>query len=243
MGLGSLLFAGLISAGQSDVPLSPDEKIADQEMSNELESTFKPAKQQLMDELLHTKIRSDSPNSEKFRSEVQIECNQVKFDTSRLLVSMKKWGQIKILLQANGYNKNIKWAENCEIKLYIGFDGCSPDGKMLLFKTSCTCAMLPAGEEQAVLFFLPGDVRKRYKLARVPDYCAIRFSVDGVSQPIIIINKDGKNTYLDNAHGLHRETKKRSHVRDRIMRNVDQLPIYADISVPDHPTLLLEVDA
>jgi hypothetical protein len=156
---------------------------------------------------------------------------------------MKKWGQIRILLQANSRDKNMEWAENCEVKLYVGFDGCYPDGKMLLFKASCTCAMLPTNKEQSVFFFLPGDVRKRYSLARVPDYCAIRFSVNGISQPMIIINREGKNAYHARADDFHRETKKRSEVEDRIMRNVDQLPIYADISVSDHPTLLLEVDA
>jgi hypothetical protein len=67
--------------------------------------------------------------------------------------------------------------------------------------------------------------------------------VDGINQNIIIIDKEGKNAYQANPLEFHKKALQRSSIETRIMRNVDQLPIYADIRISNHPTLLLEIDA
>ncbi|MDR1906813.1 MAG: hypothetical protein LBQ03_01155 [Puniceicoccales bacterium] len=240
LGINGFLSSNLLRATAT---LSSEEQAAVQEMSDALKSATTPIAEKAMNELVGANVRADSKEPEKFQSNVKIELDRVQFDTSRLLGRMKKWGQIKITFHANTNDKNVEWAENCDIKFYVGYNGCRSDGRMLLFKTDCTCAILPTNTEQSVLFFLPGDIRQRHNLNRIPDYCAVHFRVNGIGQPIVVVNKDGKNTYRSDSETHHKDMKKRSHIEDRIMRNVDQLPIYADIRVSDHPTLLLPVDA
>jgi hypothetical protein len=157
IGINGYLFSNFL---QADTDLSAQEQAAIQEMSESLKATMMPSGKGTMHELLDANVRGDSKEPGKFRSNIKIELSKVKFDTSRLLATMKKWEQIKIILQANTEDKNIKWAENCTVNLYVGYDKCRPDGKMLLFKSDCTCALLPTNTEQSILFFIPGDVRQ-----------------------------------------------------------------------------------
>ena len=183
-----------------------------------------------------------SPNIDKFSTTETIHLDKVKFDKNRMLVAMKKWGQVKINLHVTSTKSEKKWTDECKIKLYIGFNDCRDDGKMLLFKSYCDVATLPINQNQSILFFLPGDIRKRYNLARVPDYCAVRFTSNGVNQKMKIINKDGDEMCNLDAEPFHKEMKKKSFIAINILRNVDQLPSYSDIRISDHPTLLVDID-
>jgi hypothetical protein len=227
----------------SEALTADEEQIAIQEMADTVKLMATPTIDKTMDALLGANVRADSKEPEKFVSKVKLELVKAKFDTSRLLGSAKKWGETKITLRANADDKSIQWADKCNTKLYIGYNGCRPDGKMLLFEAECTCITLPTNKEQSVLFFVPGDVRQRYNLSREPDYCALRFTVDGISQPITIVNKEGKDTHRSDSDAYHKTIREGAYIDDRIVRNVDQLPIYAGIRVTEHPTLLLDVDA
>jgi hypothetical protein len=114
---------------------------------------------------------------------------------------------------------------------------------MLLFGGQCTCISLPVHTDRTVCFFIPWDVCERYGLNRPPDYCAIRITAGGFRQPIAIIGKNGKDTLRSDSDAHHRAIKERAQVEGGIMRNVDQLPPYADVKIKNHPTLLLGVDA
>ncbi|MDR2812404.1 MAG: hypothetical protein LBB05_01250 [Puniceicoccales bacterium] len=235
---------GFLFSKYSEAEVSSDsEQAAIQEMNQALQSAATPIVDKVMDELRGANVRADSKEPEKFQSPAKLELVKVEFDTSRLLEAMGKWGRIKVTLSANTRDKAINWVDNCHIKIYLGYNGCRSDGKMLLFKAECTCITLPTNVEQSIIFFTPGDVRKRYNLSRVPDYCALRFAIDGVSQLIVIVNKNGKDTHRSDSNKQHETVKKRSQIDDRTIRNVDQLPVYADIRIDVHPTLRTEIDA
>ncbi|MDR2807342.1 MAG: hypothetical protein LBB11_04290 [Puniceicoccales bacterium] len=249
VGIQGLLFSISIQvSGQtSDVAaLSPEEQSAIHGMTHQLNimtnAMTQSQAEKVGNSLLDANVRADAKDPNQFKSNIKMELNKVQFDTQRLFATEKKWGQIRVFFQANTEDKNIKWTENCTVKFYIGFDKRLPDGKMLLLKSSCTCITLPTNSEQAVSFFIPGDIRHKYGLACVPDYCAVHFSVDGISQPIITVNKEGKNAYDARSSNTHKDIKQRSHIEIRIMRNIDQLPRHVDIDVADHPALLLDID-
>ena len=163
---------------------------------------------------------------------------------------MKKWGQIKLDVIATSKNKDKKWTGPCSVKLYVGYNVQDPslgDKKMILFRSECEIITLPTNQEQSILFFIPGDIRKRYGLAQNPDYCAIKFRLDGYSQGVQIVAISDKQGTLqkipsENAKKIHNATKAKSDIKINIMRNVDQLPIYADIKISNHPTLAIDND-
>ncbi|MDR1303323.1 MAG: hypothetical protein LBJ81_01735 [Puniceicoccales bacterium] len=224
--------------------LSKEEQAAVDEMSRALNSATKPIGEKVGNELLDANVRGDAKEPDKFKSPVKIGLNQVKFSTERLGTA-NKWVQIKVNLVANTEDKNIKWTEPCKVKAYVGYENRCPDGKMLLFKSDCTCATLPIGTEKPVFFFIPGDIRLKYDLPDVPNYCAVSFTTGGISQPMMIVNKEGRDTYRSDGNTVHLETKKRSLIEGRIMRNFDQMSGYDLPSnvIKNTPSLLLDVDA
>ncbi|MDR1591075.1 MAG: hypothetical protein LBR92_03725 [Puniceicoccales bacterium] len=244
-GINGYLFLNCLEARDSfETTLAPDEEqVAIQEMADTVKSMATPLTDKAMNELLGANVRADSKEPKKFLSNVQLELVKMKCDRNRLVGTMKKWGKVEIILRANTSDKNVNWTDKCNVKLYIGYNGCRLDGKMLLFKADCTCITLQTNKEQSILFFIPGDVYQRHNLGDVPAYCALVFTVDGIRQQTIIVNKEGKDTHRSDADTYHKTVKEQAYIDDRIVRNVDQLPIYADIRGTQHPTLLLDVDA
>jgi hypothetical protein len=222
---------------------SDEEQIAIQEMTQKLQSITTPVVDKVGKELLGANVRADSKEPTMFQSKVKIELISVQYEPNRSSGSMTKWTQVKIKLRAITDDKSIKWTDNCRIKLYLGYNDCRTDGKMLLFETECTCATFPIHMDQTILFFIPGDICQRYNLSQIPDYCAIRITVDGIGQSTIIVNKEGKDTHRSDADAHHRMLKERAYIEDKIVRNVDQLPNYVKTEILQHPTLRLEVDA
>jgi hypothetical protein len=234
-----LCFTALSSVVASEQQLSSEELAAAvKDMSKNMDSIAKPATGKIMDELVGANVRADSKEPDKFKAKTTLEFVKAKFDTSKIMMAMKKWGQIKIIVKAHSVDKNEKWTEQCEVKLYAGFNNCLRNGKMLIFKSAGTCFTLPTETEQSFLFFIPGDIRQKYSLSRAPDYCAIHITCGGISQEMIIINKEGKNAYQANPEKFHKDTKGRSEIENDILCNANQLPIYADIRVDQHPTLI-----
>ncbi|MDR0590800.1 MAG: hypothetical protein LBG09_03050 [Puniceicoccales bacterium] len=225
-------------------PLSQEDKAAVEEMSKTLSSVAVPTEEKVGNAFLDANVRGDAQDPEKFKSPAKIELNQVKFSTERLGTA-NKWGLIKVNLVANTEDKNIKWTEPCKVKVYAGYENRLPDGKMLLFKSDCTCTTLPIATEKPVFFFIPGDIRLKYNLPDVPDYCALSFTVDGVSQPMVIANKEGRDTYRSDGNTFHLEIKKRSLIESRIMRNFDQMSGFDLPSnvVKNTPSFLTPIDA
>jgi hypothetical protein len=228
----------MISDLQGDLQGVSDSDL--REMSQALESKMAPTANGAMVELLNTNVRADSKEPRKFLSDVKLELVKVESNGRRFPKSMNKWWQYEVILSANTEDKTIKYADNCTVKIYIGYNNCRSDGKMLLFKANCTCITLPTNERQSVFFFLPGDVSQRYNLNRDPDHCAIVFSVDGIRQRVIIADSNGKDTRRSDSDEYHRAIKEGAYVEDRTVRNSDQLPSDADIKVGKHPTLRLE---
>jgi hypothetical protein len=109
----------------------------------------------------------------------KIYLKSIKFSKNRLLVAMKRWGEIKLSITAESGNPNAKWVDDCRIKLYIGYNGLGKDGKMLAFKSSCKIFTLPTATEQNIYFYIPGDLRKRYNLTKDPDFYTVRITADG----------------------------------------------------------------
>ncbi|UPA28292.1 MAG: hypothetical protein LW808_003235 [Verrucomicrobiota bacterium] len=216
--------------------LPAEHKALVSEMSQMLSGPTEQAKKELVD----ANILPDAQKPSNFQATSRIDIERVKFDTSRLMIAMKKWGQVRIDLKPQALVKGQEWADNCKIRLYVGFNGCLPSGRMLLMRSECTCICLKNNELASVYFFIPGDVRKRYSLARQPDYCALRLIVDGHTQDIVITDKDGKNSHAPNAEKLHKETKEKAQIEVAWMRNIDQLPINADVKVK-HPAMRLEI--
>ncbi|MDR2372207.1 MAG: hypothetical protein LBD60_03620 [Puniceicoccales bacterium] len=229
----------------SETAILSDEEEAKvlQEMNQALRSVAAPATDKAMNELLGANVRADSKEPEKFQSKARFETKKVKFPISRLLSSIKKWGQFEIIICGSANDKNLNYVDNCTIDFYAGYNGCLKNGKMLLFKSQCTCATLPIHKDQTICFFMPGDIRQRYNLTRPPDYCAVRVTVDGIKQQIEVLDKNGKVAQRSDSDKYHKSIKGNASTNDRIVRNADQLPLYADIKIPCHPTLLTEVDA
>jgi hypothetical protein len=227
------IFSQNTDAGESIPKLSAEELMAVEDMSLKINSPIKNT----IEELVDANVRADSKNPDRFKPKTSIELKTTVFNINSMTTT-SSWGQITIILQPHNVDKNEKWTEECNIKFYIGFNGCLKTGQMLMFKGSAICATLENEKEQSVLFFLPGDICKRYGLNRTPDYCAVRFTTDGISQDIIIINKDGKNAYQPNPEDFHAKAKERSDIRPVPLRNADQLPSYADIKIKNHPSLI-----
>ena len=235
-----LVCCGICAHAENIAPLSDEELGALDDMNQQFKasSTTSNAKQ----ELLGANILPDSKDPSKFQPTATIELERVKFSTDRFLFASKKWGEIRIDIKTRTNSPDLKWADNCRIKLYVGFNNCLPSGKMLLLKSDCTCVCLEKDESQSIRFFIPGDIRARYNLSKVPDYCDVQFSVDGHEQDIIIVNQNGENSYVPKADNVHKNTKKSAQVESHWMRNADQIPPYADIKLSNHPTLELPID-
>jgi hypothetical protein len=230
----------------SDTPnpqksLSGEELAAIRDMSSRIDTAIQPISEKAGNELIGANVRADSKDPTKFETSATIELVRIKFDTNRFFVSRKKWSPTEIIIKAHNRNKKENWTENCKITLHIGFD--NPGEKKLLFKASCLCLTLPNEAKQSIFFFLPNDIQKKYDLiGRVPDYCAVKFSVGGIHQEIIIVNREGKNAYQADPKNFHKKIEENSNIQNGVMRNVDQLPFYADVAVGDHPSLRLEID-
>jgi hypothetical protein len=220
-----------------------EEANALQEMDQALRSVATSGVSKAMNEILRANVRADSKEPEKFLSKVKFKIKKVKFPTGHFMSSIKKWGQFGIIMSGSTDDKSLNHVDNCTIDLYVGYNGCLENGKMLLFKSQCTCATLPVHKDQTICFFMPGDIRQRYNLTRPPDYCAVRVTVDGIKQQIEIFDKDGKVVQRSDSDKYHKSIKENASIFDRILRNADQLPPYADVKISYHPTLLLEVDA
>jgi hypothetical protein len=233
-----------LSAKDQAIPLSKDEQAAVDEMSQAISTVTKPIEEKVGNELLSANVRGDSKEPEKFKSSVKIELKRVIFDTDRLGTA-NKCNVIEVNLMAKTEDKNMKWTEPCKVKVYFGVENRRPDGKMLAFKSNCTCTTLPIDTEKSVFFFIPGDIRKKHNLPEIPQYCAVSFTIDGVTQPWKIVDKNGKDTYRSDGNTFHSETKKRSSIESRIMRNFDQMSGYNLPTgvIKNTPSLLLDIGA
>lgn len=220
-----------LSAAETPATLSAYEQQAIKDMNDQFNvmTPKQTSTNDVMKELTDVNILPD-PKDPGFVSQTTITLKKVKFDTSRLVSAMKKWRVFRINFEATNKNKEQAWTGPCKVRLYIGFEGCARDGRLLLFRAECTCITLKAGEEYSVYFFIPSDVAESFGLPLVPDYGAIRFIVDGISQPIMIIGKDGKRTPFSDPEQVHKDMKKRAEIDNRIMWNMSQLPFYVDFS-------------
>jgi hypothetical protein len=223
-------------------------------MSAQLKGAADDQKEQVMDDLVDANVRADSKNPDQFIPRTKVELVEVKYGTDRLIPGMSKWGKITItvipheidkngIVIPNNVDKNGKWTGECQIKIYVGYNDCLESGQMLMIKGAAVCITLENEKKQSIIFFIPGDTRQKYGIDRIPDYCSIHISVDGISQYPIIINKEGKDSHQPDPEKFHREAKERSEIQTLIIRNVDQLPSYVDIRIKEHPTLLLSAGA
>lgn len=216
-------------------PIPEEHKELVGEMKQILSGPTEQAKQELVD----ANILPDAQKPDNFQATSKINLERVKFETNRLTIAAKKWGQIRLDLKPEALVKGQEWADNCRVRLYVGFKLSS--GKMLLLRAECTFICLKNGKSFSAFFYIPGDVRDRYKLPKLPDYCAIRISVDGHDQEIIIVDKNGKNSHVANAEKVHKDTKEKAQIEIGWMRNIDQMPANADVRKEFQPATKLEI--
>jgi hypothetical protein len=246
----------LLLEKEQAAPLLESEKSDVESMKKELDSITKPHGEKVGEELLKEdlNVRGDAQNPYKFKPTVKVELKRVKFSTEHLRTA-HKCVQIKLEIVAKTpeatttvaktEDKKTQWTEPCKVEVSVGYENLLPDGKMLLFESGCTCATLPTDTEKSVPFYISGDVRQKHGLPGAPDFFALRFTTDGIRQPTIIANKEGKDTYRSDGDIVLNETRKRSRIESRIMRNFDQMSVYnlpSDV-IKNTPSLLLEVDA
>lgn len=216
-------------------PIPEEHKELVGEMTQILSGPTEQAKQ----ELVGANILPDAQKPSNFQATSKINLERVKFETSRLMIAAKKWGQIRLDLKPEALVKGQEWADNCRVRLYVGFK--LPSGKMLLLRTECTFICLKNGKSFSAYFYIPGDVRNRYNLPKLPDYCAIRISVDGNNQEIIIVDKNGKNSHVANAEKVHKDIKKNAQIEIGWMRNIDQMSANADVKKESQPATKLGI--
>ncbi|MDR1366357.1 MAG: hypothetical protein LBJ13_00395 [Puniceicoccales bacterium] len=210
-----------------------------QDMSLNLgQATSRPI-EKIMEELVDTNVRADSKDPNQFKQKTEVEVKQSTVENK----TTSGYKQFTIDLQPNNLNANEPWTGECQVKLYVGFEGCLKNGRMLMFKCSAVCVTLKNRTTYSIPFFLPADICERYGLlSRVPDYRAIHIATDGISQSMIIINRDGKNAHQPNPEEFHIRMKQSSDIQTGIMCNAYQLPPHAGIKPKNHPTLRFSTD-
>lgn len=175
--------------------------------------------------------------------------SDISFDKNRLLVKMKKWGQIKLSLKPISENKTITYTNNVDVKIYIKYNLpnkiCQTyklkQNSSIFFESSAKIFSLSTNCESPLLFFIPGDVRKKYALDKTPDYCAISVTLDNETQFFTVETKPKqkiKNIKEIEFKQLLETNKSKSILMHNLMFNANQLPPYADIKISEHPTLL-----
>ncbi|MDR2735276.1 MAG: hypothetical protein LBB20_00310 [Puniceicoccales bacterium] len=170
-------------------------------------------------------------------AEDRVHLEKIKFAKNRLLVAMKRWGEIKINIRAVAANPKAEWVDDCRIKLYIGYNGLGKNGKMLAFKSSCKIFTLPNNSTQSIYFYLPGDLRKRYKLTQDPDFYTVRITVDGVKMPLGELECSQSLKTPKQREDFYKKIKKEASLLESALCNANQLPPYADLKVDSQPTL------
>ncbi|MDR0351666.1 MAG: hypothetical protein LBH49_03430 [Puniceicoccales bacterium] len=163
--------------------------------------------------------------------------NSIKFSKNRLLVAMKRWGEIKVTITAEAGNPIDKWVDDCRIKLYIGYNNLGKDGRMLAFQSSCKVFTLPNATEQNMYFYLPGDLRKRYNLTKDPDFYVVRLTIDGTKMPLGEKECSKSLETPQKREEFYKKIKTEADLLISGLYNANQLPPYADIKVEKQPTL------
>ncbi|MDR0418079.1 MAG: hypothetical protein LBH08_01410 [Puniceicoccales bacterium] len=248
--------------------LSPEESLAVQSMVSNLSeinhSTNHSTAEKVMKELndTNTNVRADSKEPNRFKQTTNVEICQS-------IVEKKpesEYKKILVTIRPINLNAREEWIKECQVKIYVGFENCPEkncpekncseknypeknypekncpeEREMVMFKCSATCLAMENEKKYFILFFLHVDICRQYGiLNRDPDYQAIRITTNGVSQPMIIINKEGKDAHQPNSEEHHIKMKQSSDIQLGVMRNVDQLPSYANIKIKNHPPLRLD---
>jgi hypothetical protein len=167
----------------------------------------------------------------------EVYLKSIKFSKNRLMIAMKRWGEVKLSIIAESGNPGVKWVDDCRIKLYIGYNGLGKDGKMLAFKSSCRIFTLPTSSEQNIYFYIPGDLRKRYNLIKDPDFHVVRITIDGTKMPLGEKECSKSLETVQKREEFYKKIKTEADLFTFGLYNANQLPPYADMKIERQPTL------
>jgi len=129
----------------------------------------------------------------------------VKFEQSKLGGQLNPWNRMLVELQAN-YNPDTKepkegkkaankqWVDKVKVtvtQIYKG-QGAKDTADYNYYRASATVLTMEINQPRSVLFYLPGDIVKRDRLRKEPDYYFVQLEIGGNEIPLF--DEKGKLT-------------------------------------------------